>query len=102
MLETARCLGAEIKRLPRRPEDGFQVRTEDLEKIVSKKTRLIVLTNLHNPSGVLLEEETLRAIGEMARSVGARVLVDEGYLELLFDRPHRSAFHLCNHFFLTS
>jgi len=102
MLETARYLGSEIKRLPRRPEDEFQVRMEDLEKIVSKKTRLIVLTNLHNPSGVLLEEETLRAIGEIAKSVGARVLVDEVYLELLFDRPQRSAFHLGEHFMVTS
>src|SRR5258708_19161902 len=98
MVEAARYLGAEIKRLPRRPEDEFQVRMEDLAKILSKKTRLIVLTNLHNPSGVLLEEETLRAIGEMARSVGARVLVDEVYLELLFDRPQPSAFHLGENF----
>src|SRR5260221_1081659 len=102
MVEAARYLGAEIKRLPRRPEDEFQVRMEDLAKILSKKTRLIALTNLHNPSGVLLEEETLRAIGEMARSVGARVLVDEVYLELLFDRPQGSAFHLGEHFIVTS
>src|SRR5258708_19452399 len=68
----------------------------------SKKARLMVVTNLDNPSGVVLEEETLRAIGEMARSVGARVLVDEVYLELLFDRPQRSAFHLGEHFIVTS
>ncbi len=102
MLEAARYLGAEIKRLPRRPENGFQVRVEDLKKTVSKKTRLVVLTNLHNPSGALLEEATLREIGEVARSVGARVLVDEVYLELLFDRPRRSAFHLGEHFLVTS
>jgi aspartate/methionine/tyrosine aminotransferase len=102
MLEAARYLGASVKRLVRRPENGFQVRVEDLEKIVSKKTRLIVLTNLHNPSGALLEEGTLREIGEVARNVGARVLVDEVYLELLFDRPQRSAFHLGEHFIVTS
>jgi aspartate/methionine/tyrosine aminotransferase len=102
MVEAARYLGAEIKRLPRRPENGFQVRIEDLEKIVSKKTRLVVLTNLHNPSGVLLEEETLQGIGQVALGVGARVLVDEVYLELLFDRPQRSAIHLGDHFIVTS
>lgn len=102
MVEVARYLGAEIKRLPRRPEDGFQVRVGELEKIISLKTRLIVLTNLHNPSGALLEEETLRQIGEIGKSVGARVLVDEVYLELLFDRPFRSAFHLGEHSMVTS
>jgi aspartate/methionine/tyrosine aminotransferase len=102
MVEIARYLGASMKRLPRRPEHGFQVQLEDLQKIVSPKTRLMVLTNLHNPSGALLEEETLRQIGEIARSVGARVLIDEVYLELLFDRTLRSAFHLGEHFLVTS
>ena len=41
-------------------------------------------------------------MGEIARSVGARVLVDEVYLELLFDRPQRSAFYLGEHFMVTS
>ena len=102
MLEVAKYLGATVKRLPRRPEHGWQVHLEDLEKLVTNKTRLIVLTNMHNPSGALLEEQTLRAIGEVAKSVGARVLVDEVYLELLFDRPFRSAFHFGEHFIVTS
>jgi aspartate/methionine/tyrosine aminotransferase len=102
MMEIARYLGASIQRVRRRPENGFQVRLEDLQKIISPRTRLIVLTNLHNPSGALLKEQTLRGIGEMAIQVGARVLVDEVYLELLFDRSLRSAFHLGEHFLATS
>jgi aspartate/methionine/tyrosine aminotransferase len=102
MVEIARYLGASVVRLPRRPDNGFQPCIADLERIISKGTRLIVLTNLHNPSGVLLEEENLRGIGEVARSVGARVLVDEVYLELLFERPLRPAFHLGTHFIVTS
>lgn len=102
MVEAARYLGALIKRIPRRREHGWQVQVDELEKMVSGKTRLIVLTNLHNPTGVLLDEDTLRAIGEVAKRVGAFVLVDEVYLELLFDRPLRSAFHLGEHFIVTS
>jgi len=81
-----------VKRIPRRLENKFQIDVDELRKIVSGKTRLIVLTNLHNPSGVVLEESTLREIGHIAQSVDARVMVDEVYLELLFDRPFRSAF----------
>ncbi len=102
LLEIARYLGADIRRLPRSPENGFQIRLDDVEPVVSKKTRLIVLTNLHNPSGALLEEETLRQICEIAGTAGARVLVDEVYLEMLFDRPVRTAFHLGEHFLVTS
>jgi aspartate/methionine/tyrosine aminotransferase len=102
MVEVGRYLGAVVKRIPRRPEHGWQVQLDELEKMVSSKTRLIVLTNLHNPSGVLLEEDTLRGIGDVAERVGAYVLVDEVYLELLFDRPFRSAFRLGEHFIVTS
>jgi aspartate/methionine/tyrosine aminotransferase len=44
----------------------------------------------------------MRQMGEMAASVGARVLVDEVYLETLFDQPWRSAFHLGANFVVTS
>lgn len=102
LVEVGRYLGAVVKRIPRRPEHGWQVQVDELEKMVSGKTRLIVLTNLHNPSGVLLGEGALRAIGDVATKVGAYVMVDEVYLELLFDRPFRSAFHLGEHFLVTS
>src|SRR5215471_2464636 len=94
IVEVGHYLGAVVKRISRRPEYGWQVLIEDLKKVVSAKTRLIVLTNLHNPSGALLEEATLRQIGEVAKSAGARVMVDEVYLEVLFDRPFQSACRL--------
>jgi aspartate/methionine/tyrosine aminotransferase len=102
MVEVGHYLGAAMKRIPRRPENRFQIDVDELKTIVSGKTRLIVLTNLHNPSGVLLEDAALREIGEVARHVGALVMVDEVYLELLFDRPLQPAFHLGSHFMVTS
>jgi len=102
MVAVGHYLGAVVKRIPRRREHGWQVQTDELERMASSRTRLIVLTNLHNPTGVLLEEDTLRAIGDVANRVGAYVLVDEVYLELLFDRPFQSAFHLGEHFIVTS
>jgi len=57
---------------------------------------------LHNPSSAFVNEVTLRRLGEIARGVGARVLVDEVYLEALFDQAPASAFHLGNEFVATS
>src|SRR5437762_6837694 len=81
LLAVAEYLGAKIKRFPRRFEDGFKIDIVALEKQVTKQTRLIVVTNLHNPSSALVDEATLKRIGELARNAGARVLVDEVYLE---------------------
>jgi hypothetical protein len=63
MLSAARFLGADIERIQRVPDDGFWIDLRHLEKLVSSKTRLIAITNLHNPSGALTEEADLRAIG---------------------------------------
>ena len=84
LLDVADYLGARIKRLPRRFETGFALDAATIEKAMTRETRLMVLSNLHNPSGALVPADTLRNIGEMAHRVGARVLVDEVYLEMLF------------------
>ena len=102
LLAVAQYLGATIKRFPRRFEERFEIDIGALEKQLSKSTRLIVLTNLHNPSSSLVDEETLRRIGSLARNVGARVLVDEVYLEALFENAPPPAVSLGPEFVVTS
>ena len=102
LLAIAEYLGAKIKRFPRRFEDGFKIDIVELEKQITPGTRVIVLTNLHNPSSELVEEATLRRIGELARDVGARVLVDEVYLEAMFENSPPPAVSLGPEFVVTS
>lgn len=102
MLATARYLGAEVKRFQRKFEDRFRVSAEEIEALVSERTRLIVITNLHNPSGVFTDESTLKQVGQIAQRVGARVLVNEVYLEAMFDEAPQTSFHLGEHFVVTS
>jgi len=85
LLDVAEYLRARVKRIPRRFETAFAVDPTEIERAMTSETRLIVLTNLHNPSGALIPAETLRAIGEMAIRIGARVLVDEVYLDMPYD-----------------
>jgi aspartate/methionine/tyrosine aminotransferase len=102
LLSAARYLGATIRRFSRRFGDDFRIKPEEVAKQITPRTRLIVMTNLHNPSSAFTDEATLIAVGDVARKVGARVLVDEVYLEALFDQPARSAFHLGSHFVTTN
>ena len=91
---TLKFLGLEVRYYQRRFEKGYRIELDEIERNLTPRTKLIVITNLHNPSGVLTDNETLRRVGELARGVGARVLVDEVYLELIFDAKPRSSFHL--------
>ena len=102
LLAVIRYLGANVKRFSRKFENGFQVVAEELESIVTRNTRLIVITNLHNPSGVLIDTQKMKQIGEIARRAGARVLVDEVYMETLFKESPPTSFHLGNEFVVTS
>jgi len=102
LIELAEYLGARVERFERRFEDGFAIDVDALRRKVSERTRLIVLTNLHNPSGVEAAESALRAAGEVAQRVGANVLVDEVYLELDADRPGRTIFRAGGPFIVTS
>jgi aspartate/methionine/tyrosine aminotransferase len=98
LLGVVRLLGARVKRFRRRFRDAYRIG----EVPISKKTRLIVLSNLHNPSGVLTPQEVLREVGRDARRVGAQVLVDEVYLDYLFENRPASAVHLGPNFLTTS
>ena len=102
LVSTAQYLGAEVKRFTRSFEDGFRLDPNEVARAASRRTRLIILTNLHNPSSALVGKETLKQLGEIAREVGARVLVDEVYLDALFDDAPSTAFHLGEEFITTN
>jgi aspartate/methionine/tyrosine aminotransferase len=102
LLALAQYFGAQIKRFTRQASDNYRVDLEELKAKATSSTRLIVLTNLHNPSSAQVEEETLRQIGEIANDVGARVLVDEVYLEAMFELAPPSSVTLGPQFIATS
>jgi aspartate/methionine/tyrosine aminotransferase len=102
IVSTAEYLGAKIRRFARKFESGFQLDPREVERNISARTRLIVITNLHNPSGVRTTDAKLRMVGEIARSMGAHVLVDEVYLEACFDSPWQTAFLLGPNFVTAS
>jgi aspartate/methionine/tyrosine aminotransferase len=102
--DAARWLRLDVRRFPRRAEAGFRIDPRDVERALTSRTRLVVITNLHNPSSAFTPPEDLRRIGDAARSLGARVLVDEVYLEAysVLGRPWGSAARLGSEFVITS
>ena len=77
-----RLLGARVNQFVRDFNDGFALDPDRVERALTPRTRLVVVTNPHNPSGVLADPEALEAIGHIARARGAHVLLDEVYLDI--------------------
>lgn len=102
LLSAAKYLGLTIKRFSRRAENSFAIDLAEVERNLTARTRLIVVCNLHNPSGALVPDSTLRELGELARKAGAYVLVDEVYREMLFEVSPASAFHIAPERFIVT
>jgi hypothetical protein len=77
-------LGAQVSRLERKFEENWAVVPDRLAKLLTPRTRAVILTNLHNPSGVGIPADDLARVAELAARVGAMVLVDEVYLDYCF------------------
>ncbi len=102
LVSVLQYLGASVRCFERRMENGFRIDPEEVERQITPRTSLIVITNLHNPSGALVDEETLRAVGDIAKRHNALVLVDEVYLEAMFDQRPRPALLLGEQFLVTN
>ena len=76
--------------LPLREENNFVPDLDELRRLVTPKTKLIILNSPHNPSGVALSKDAVRAIARIARDNDLWVLSDEIYADLLYEGEHYS------------
>ena len=93
LLRIPEGLGGTIRRLDRWHEERWRVDPDRFAALVTPRTRLAIVTNLHNPSGTRIEPATLRRMAEILDRVGASLLVDEVYLECLFGARTESSVH---------
>lgn len=100
MVAAASHCGATIRSFAREAPD-FAIDPAAVEAAVTPQTRVILLTNLHNPTGNRADDAVLRDVGEIAARVGAFVLIDEVYLDAAMPAL-RSAVHLGERFVVTS
>ena len=82
LLGAPRLLGAQVNQFVRDFNEGFALDADRVARAMTPRTRLIIVTNPHNPSGVLADPAALDEIGRIARAHGAHVLVDEVYLDV--------------------
>lgn len=85
LMAAARAAGANVVHFERSWAKGFALDPYVVRSALTPKTRLIVLSNAHNPSGALASRDALEQVGVMAEAIGARVLVDEVYAEAQHD-----------------
>ena len=97
----AQTFAARLIRFDRSFDDGYMLDPDRVESAITPRTKLIVITSPHNPTGAVADGASLRAVGRMAEQVGAHVLVDEVYLDMV-DTSRPPAATMDDNFITTS
>lgn len=66
-------------------EDNFMLKPEALEAKITNKTRALILNSPSNPTGFTYNEETLKAISEIALKYNLFIISDEIYEKFVYD-----------------
>lgn len=78
--------GGVIRALPTCPEEGYRyAKRERIESLITKNTRAILITNPGNPTGVVLSQEEMRMIADVAKKHDLFLICDEVYREFCYD-----------------
>jgi hypothetical protein len=91
LLAVPRMLGANVIRFERRFADGFRLDLDGVAAALTPRTRLIIVTNPHNPTGALSGLDEFRALDALAARHGCYVLADEIYLDAIAGPPQAVA-----------
>lgn len=85
-----------LKPIPTKIEDGFALPdVSEFEKLITPKTKGIIICNPGNPTGTLYKKESLVKLGELAKKNELFIYTDEVYREFCYtDEPHFSCMHL--------
>ena len=73
LVAAARMLGAAVRLFERRFEEGYVPDADRVAMALTSRTRLVILSSPHNPSGVLASRESLDALGRVAEKAGERL-----------------------------
>ena len=89
--------GADVRFMPMKEENDFLIRFDEISEEVAKKAVLMIVSYPNNPTGAILSEKTLAALGDFLRQKEALyakeiyLISDEPYREIVYD-GHRAAF----------
>jgi len=91
-LETPRAMECELERFSLRFEDAYRLDFDRLRDRVTTRTRLVSVTNPHNPTGTLKPPAVIEGLLGIANRAGSRLLVDETYRDVsAVDKPTLAA-----------
>lgn len=73
-----------------RPENGYLPDVEELESLITPRTKAIIVNSPSNPTGTVFPKDTVKAICEIAEDHGLYIISDEVYDGFVYEGEHWS------------
>jgi aspartate aminotransferase len=83
-------VGARAVPVPIREERDFAIDVDELARLITPRTKMIILNSPHNPTGGTMSAQDLEALAEAIGDRNIYVLSDEIYSRLIFEGEHHS------------
>ncbi len=80
-----RATGATRVSVPLRPEKGFRMQAADLEKVITPRSKVLLLNTPHNPTGAVLSAAEIAEIGEVCIRHNLWIVSDEVYELMIYN-----------------
>jgi len=72
--------------VPMLEEDGFEYNPDTINKLVDKRTRILLVNSPNNPTGRMLKKKTLEELADIAIEHDLIIFSDEAYEKIIYDR----------------
>ncbi|GAA4089680.1 methionine aminotransferase [Mucilaginibacter panaciglaebae] len=82
---TIKIMGGVVKSLELEPANNYRIDWNMVKKLVTNRTRLIILNSPHNPTATILHQEDIEQLSAIVRSQDILILSDEVYEHLIYD-----------------
>lgn len=92
--QVARSLGASVEFVERDSSRRFEISASDVAEGFRRGARALIISDVHNPSGTVLERELLRELDQVACRYDAWLFVDEAHVPANFLGPPTSSYHI--------
>jgi aspartate/methionine/tyrosine aminotransferase len=76
--------------VPLREGNDFRIDTDELEGLITERSKLLIINSPHNPCGSSLTRQDCEAIADIAQRHDLTVLTDEVYWAIRYGQPHAS------------
>jgi aminotransferase len=71
-------------------ENDFKIKPSQIEKVITKKTKAIMICSPNNPTGTMLNKRELEELAQLAEKYDLLIIADEIYAELVYDEEYTS------------